>query len=240
MDEHVAVYFDSDMDQEEASWLFQFVSDTWQYTKQTYGCMGSDVLYAIFHQDKYSGGHPSYYYSDSHDNRNVVDQGGGNWSGGQFDVPSHEIAHVVESTARHQSSPAFGLWMDSKWAEFYQYDLYVALGMDSDAERVFNSFSSKAESFPAPNSYWFRDWFYPLWENYGGATVMVNFFGLLGEHWDGGGMNWGEYIHFTSGGAGANLKPLATEAFGWPGEWETQFNQARSEYPDVTALYTYP
>ena len=93
-DGHVAVYFDAQMNVESSEWLFDFISKTWQYSKQTYGCMGSDLLYAIFHQGKYSGGHPSYYYDKSHDYRNVSDQGttsSNGWSEGNYDVASHEV-----------------------------------------------------------------------------------------------------------------------------------------------------
>lgn len=44
-------------------------------------------------------------------------------------------------------------------------------------------------------------------------------------------MNWGEFIHFWSGAAGVSLKPLATTAFGWTTDFETQFNQARIDFP---------
>jgi hypothetical protein len=69
---------------------------------------------------------------------------------------------------------------------------------------------------------------------------MPRFFRLLSEHFrqNGdqyqGGLNFGEFIHFMSGAAGANLKDLATEAFGWPAEREAQFNQARQDFPGVT------
>ena len=229
------------MDRDQSAWLFDFVSKAWQYSLDTYGDMGPGRLSAIFHTGKYFGGHPSYYYDDSHDNRNVVDQGGGDWREGNYDVPSHEIAHIVESTASHTKygSPAFGLWRDSKWAEFYQYDLYKGLGMESDAERVFNDFSGKVEDFPRPGTRWFSDWFHPLWRDYGGAQVMVRFYGLLGEHFPAqnqrmGSMNWGEYIHFTSGAAETDLTELATSAFGWSEQWQAELDEARAEFPEIT------
>ncbi len=235
-DDCVAVYFDADMDREEAQWLFAYVSRIWAYSLATYGAMGEERLFAIFHQGKYGGGHPSYWYDASHDNRNVIDQGGGDWSEGAYDLASHEVAHVVESTAPYprRSSPAFGLWMDSKWSEFYQYDLYVALGMSEHAQVVFDRFTSTSDDFPRPGTRWFRDWFHPLWRDHGGAQVMVKFFQLLHDHYDSGGMNWGEYVHFTSGAAGTDLQGLATTAFGWPDEWQQQLDQARADYPDVT------
>lgn len=81
--------------------------------------------------------------------------------------------------------------------------------------------------------------FYSLWRDHGHANVMNNYFQLLDKHGPNNGtdhtrgMNWGEYIHFMSGAAGLDLKPLATTAFGRPGEWEAQLQQARLEFPDI-------
>jgi hypothetical protein len=47
-------------------------------------------------------------------------------------------------------------------------------------------------------------------------------------------MNWGEYIHFTSGAAAADLRSQATRAFGWPREWTGQLELAREQFPGVT------
>jgi hypothetical protein len=241
-DDCAAIYFDADMDLEQAQWIFQFVSDVWAYSLKTYGYMGPDRVYAIFHQGKYGGGHPSYYFDESHDFRNVSDAGGNDWSDGNYDLTSHEIGHIVESTAAHTKygSPAFGLWGDSKWMEFYQYDVYVGLGMTEHAAVVFDRFTNTTDDFPRAGSRWFRDWFYPLWRDYGHAQVMINFYSLLEQHYPANGsmrmgsMNWGEYIHFTSGAAGTNLKELATAAFGWPDEWEQQFVQAQAEFSTIT------
>lgn len=240
-DECAAIYFDADVPLAQAEWIFPFVSKVWRYSLATYGAMGPERVYAIFHQGKYSGGHPSYYYDSSHDNRNVSDAGGGDWSDGNWDLTSHELGHIVESTASHTKygSPAFGLWQDSKWMEFYQYDVYVGLGMTEHAEVVFDRFTNQSDDFPRAGTRWFRDWFYPLWRDYGHAQVMVRFFSLLEQHYPAqnkrmGAMNWGEYVHFTSGAAKKDLKPLATTAFGWPAEWETQLQQAKQKFPQIT------
>lgn len=240
-DDCAAIYFDDDMDPAQKDWIFPFVSDVWKYSLATYGVMGPERVYAIFHQDKYGGGHPSYYFDASHDHRNVSDAGGGDWSAGNWDLTSHELGHIVESTASHTKygSPAFGLWGDSKWMEFYQYDVYVGLGMTEHAKVVFDRFSGGSDSFPRANTHWFKDWFYPLWRDHGHAQVMVRFYSLLEQHYPAqnqrmGGMNWGEYVHFTSGAAGVDLKPLATTAFGWPAEWETQLQAARQKFPQIT------
>jgi hypothetical protein len=47
-------------------------------------------------------------------------------------------------------------------------------------------------------------------------------------------MNWGEYIHFSSGAAGGDLRGQASRAFGWPSEWAEQFERAREQFPGVT------
>ena len=69
---------------------------------------------------------------------------------------------------------------------------------------------------------------------------MDRFFRQLAEHFprDADGtytrrMNWGEYIHFTSGAAGADLSTQAARAFGWPREWAGQLERARDQFPGV-------
>ena len=47
-------------------------------------------------------------------------------------------------------------------------------------------------------------------------------------------MNWGEYIHFTSAAAGADLSTQAARAFGWPREWTGQLERARDQFRGVT------
>jgi len=243
--EWVVLYFDDDVDQSQAEWLMSFLTEVWQYTLQHYGQFTDGErdgrLYGIFHQGKYSGGHPSTYFDASHDYRNVSDAGPGPWTEGNYDLASHEVSHIVEGASRGvHGSPAFGLWGDSKWAEFYQYDLYVGLGMDAEAERVLDKFSNTSDSFPQADTHWFRDWYYPLWLDHGGVSVMVNFFQVLSENFPkngdnySGGMNFGEYVHFMSGAVNKNLKPLATEAFGWPAERETEFQNARTEFSAIT------
>jgi hypothetical protein len=252
----VAVYFDDDVTREGTEWVLPFLTKLWRYTKATYGPFGNEGskggrLYGVFHEGKYSGGHPSTYVDASHDFRNVIDCGPGPFTTPKYDVPSHEVAHIVEGASRGiHGSPGWDVWGDSKWAEFFQYDAYKALGMEQDAQRLHAAFSAKADSFPRPNTYWFRDWFYPLWRDHGHAKVMVKFFELASKHFptkkedaNSGtkpetigytrSMNWGEYVHFMSGAAGKDLKPLAEKAFGWPADREAQYQKARADFPGV-------
>jgi hypothetical protein len=216
---------------------------------------------------------------------------------------------VVESAnnGRH-GSPAYTVWGDSKWAEFYQYDLYMALGMEREAGRLYGTFMAGTDTFPRPGTRWFRDWFYPLWRDAGQAAYMARFYALLARDFPGragGGdlapaiqpatagrrdtappttgpsddgwrdprpaaslgigavqadqdrdpvpartparppaaappapyarrLNWGEYVHFSSGAAGGDLRPMAARAFGWPDEWTVQLERARDDFPLIT------
>lgn len=239
----VAIYVDDDVDRATTGWLTPWATEVWRYTTQTYGNFGADRLYMIFHQGKYSGGHPATYFDESHDFRNVSDCGPGAWAEGPDTaaIPSHEVGHIVEgASAGVAGSPAFRIWGDSKWAEFYQYDLFLGIGDDVTAARLYDRFINGTDTFPRAGTHWFKDWFYPLWRDHGHAEVMARFFQLLAQHFPKNGdryardMNWGEYVHFTSGAAGTDLKPLAEAAFGWPQERNAELDQARRDFPGIT------
>lgn len=244
-DDDVAVYYDKDVDPA-AKWTWKYMGDLWRYVKKTYGGHGPDGrLFAIFHTNKYSGGHPGYYYDALHNFRNVVDCGPGPWlsiTSGEIDLPTHEVFHIVESTSFNtRGSVGNGvIWGDSKFAEIFQYDVYKGLGLDADAERWYNKVINVSDDFPRANTFWFRDWLFPVYRDHGKTQVLVNFFKLLSVYFpkDSTGrytrtLNWGEFIHFFSGAAGADLKQQATLAFGWPAEWEVQLANAKKTFPDL-------
>jgi hypothetical protein len=246
-DDAVAIYFDHDVDRVKTGWIFSFVSKMWKYSLATYGSMGPSRLYAVFHQGKYEGCHMDNYFSSDHDNRNVIDCGFDSWDEPPDKEPfleSHMASLVIEFTSRGKNtSPIYKIWGDGNWAEFYQYDLYRAMGMASAAQTFHDAWVDAAhyDDFPRQQTHWFRDWFYPLWSAHAGPDVMVRFFVLLSAHFptrDGieyaRSLNWGEYVHFTSGAAGTDLRPMATTAFGWPAEWEAQYQKARADFPQIT------
>lgn len=240
-DDCAAIYFDSDMPPVASTWLSPFISKAWAYSVQTYGYLGPERVYAIFHQNKYAGGHVAEFYDPSHDNHNVEDAGGTDWTQNYADITLTLLGFIIESNGAHTKygSPAFALWGNSKWGEFYKYDLYLGLGLNDQAAAAFNSFSAASVDYPRTGTFWFRDWFYPLWRDHGHAQLMVNFYDLLEKYFPAtdqqmGAMNWGEYVHFSSGAAHTNLKGLATKAFGWPAAWDAQFLKAQTDYPDIT------
>lgn len=144
-----------------------------------------------------------------------------------------------------KGSPAFDIWGDSKWAEIYVYDVYKALNRPQAAQRWYNSVSATYDNFPRSNTYWFRDWFYPIYSKYGGVSALNRFFELLSQNFPKANtasfnrpeytrkMNHGEFFHFWSGAAKTNLKDLATKAFGWTDQYEKDFQKARSDFPNV-------
>ena len=244
---HVAVYFDPDVSGDAAEWLLPYLDDAWQYTKQVFGEFGPDpLLYPIFHQGRYGGGHPSSYQDASHDFRNVTDCGPGPYHQGDrgvYEMVTHEISHIVESANnRAWGSPAFPIWGDSKWAEFFIYDVFAALGRQQWAADAASTFDATSDTFPRRGTHWFRDWWRPLRHETGdGPQVIVRFFRLLAEHFPQGSdtrylrnLTWGEYLHFTSGAAGRDVRVLARRAFGWPRRWTREWEQARSDFPAVT------
>jgi hypothetical protein len=246
-DEHCAIYVDPDVRWAEVRWLPRFINVTWQYSKATYGdAFGPDPrIYSIHHAGRHGGGHAGYYVSPVHDYHNVSDCGLDTWREGNTlarELPAHEIGHSVESANNGvHGSPAYEIWGDSKWAEFYIYDLYTALGMDREAKGVYRRFTGNTDDFPRRGTHWFRDWFYPLWRDCGQAGVMNRFFRELARHFprDSGGtytrrMNWGEYVHFTSGAAAADMSGQAARAFGWPRQWASQLEHAREQFPGIT------
>jgi hypothetical protein len=240
----VVLYFDDEVNRANTTWILPFLTRVWTYTVEHYGQFTDGQrdgrLYAIYHQGRYSGGHPSTYFDGSHDFRNVSDVGPGPYPDGSYAISTHEVSHIVEGASRGMhGSPAFGLWGDSKWAEFYQYDLYVALGLSAEAKRVHDEFIGKSDDFPRAGTFWFRDWFYPLWRDHGGVQVMANYFRLLAQHFRkngvnyGAGMNMGEFVHFMSGAAQTDLKSQASTAFGWSDSREAELVKAQKDFPGI-------
>ncbi|GAA4792696.1 hypothetical protein GCM10023231_21080 [Olivibacter ginsenosidimutans] len=247
--DRIAVYFDDDVDTVATRWMFPFIDSVWTYTRSVYGDFGpSDTtnrLFAIFHTDKYGGGHPFMYYDDSHDNRNGIDIGSGadawikqtNW---ETNTIIHEISHVVEFISKNVvESPAFTVWGDSKWAEIFVYDVYKHLNRPKKLNDAFNDFSNGTDNFPRANTAWFRNWFYPIYTQHEEAKVLNGFFEKLAEafpkkahpvvgHEYERRMNLGEFVHFWSAAAGANLSTRARLAFG--SDWLDDFAKAQAQF----------
>lgn len=270
-DTDVAVYFDDDLRGLPASgtsWTGPFLKEVWRHYKDNYGTCavprdlpapigpgceryGQEQLFAFFHQNKHFGGTVANRFDSFSGFRNTIDAGDNGWSVNNAtlrDVITHEACHIVEGANNGvHESPAFQVWGDSKWAEICQYDFYVRTGRTADASRVFNQFTSNRDSLPpgASNAAWFRDWFFPLWQQTGGnVAFMDRFFGLLSrffpKHLENQNRNFiydrrlnaGEFVHFMSGAVGRDLSEMAEGAFN-TGFNRAQFEQAQRDFPGV-------
>lgn len=236
----VAVYVDASMSAVDTAWLSSFLDKAWQYNLKTYGSLGSERLYVVLHQGKYLGGHASASYETTHDGHNVIDAGASSWKSGDYDLISAMLSALVERTAvpSKHGAPASAVWHEAGFAQIYEYDLLLGLGMDAEASDAWDEFEPLAQSYPVANSYWFSDYFYPVYRDHGKTKLLVQFFTLLSKYYpESGGampaMNWGQYIHFMSGAAGADVEEQATYAFGWNNTWQQQLTQARTDFPAI-------
>jgi hypothetical protein len=244
-DGHVAIYVSDNVNTEDAAWVLEFASNAMQYMKLHYDMechYGDDRLYVFLHQGTHGGGTISSYFDQFSTFRNAVDMGAASWERDianiNIDLVSHEMAHIVEGSSNciHES-PGFGVWGDSKWAEIFQYDLYLGLGMMEDADKMYDRFMNG-------NDPWFPEFYYPMYDMYGGVEVLNNFFKLLAEHFPTRlenddmnpiytrRLNLGELIHFYSGASNADVSDLALNAFG--DTFAEELAQAKLDFPAVT------
>jgi hypothetical protein len=160
---------------------------------------------------------------------------------GSYDTLASALGALVERSAvsGKQGDPAAPIWGDAGFGEIYVYDLYLGLDMATEAKTAFDTFTPIAQTYPVPQSYWFSDFYYPLWRDHGKTRVLTDFFKLLGQYYPASAkvmapMNWGQYAHFLSGAAKADIQTQATYAFGWDDAWTTQLAQARKDFPAIT------
>lgn len=245
-DDEVAIYYDSDMDPT-ITWPRTVFGGMWKYLKEVYGSYSDPRLYIYFHAGKYSGGHPSTWSRADHHYRNVLDLGTNattatawqSFGGNNLDLPVHEIGHIMEGASLFvHGSPERVIWGDSKYAEIFNYDVYVNNNLPDQAKRWYDEMMKNSDSTtPRTGIFWFRDFYYPIYSQYGGNKLLADFFVQMAKYLPQRNgdytrnMNWGEFIHFYSIAAGANLKDQATLAFGWSDEWEAQFVKAQADFP---------
>lgn len=240
-DDCIAVYFDDDTSMAAKDWLVPFLNQAWSYSLATYGQMGSERIYVVVHQGKYYGGHSSTFMEASHDNHAVIDMGLDEWIDGDYDLPAHLLAFLVDSQGAHTKfgAPMSGNYDNAGFPLIYKYDLYLALGLDAAAASAFTDFNSIKNGNPYANTFWFRDWFYPVWRDHGHAQVFANYERLLEKYFPAGAdhwmpdMNYGQYFHFMSGAAGVDLVPAARQAFVWHPDFDDEVAAAKVDFPDI-------
>lgn len=241
-DDCIALYFDPDMPQGPKDWLVPFLDASWAYSLATYGKVGGDRLFVVVHQDKFHGGHSAVYGEEDHDFRNVIDMGSDDWVAGDYDLPAHLMGFIVEFAGAHTKlgSPKFEHYGNEGFPLIYKYDLYVALGLNETADAALNYFNTLSNDEPYAGTFWFRDWFYPLWRDHGHAKIFADYENLLQKYYPVDGDNWmptanyGQYFHFMSGAAGQDLEPLARNAFQWHPDFDEEISSAKQDFSAIT------
>ncbi|KAI9091163.1 hypothetical protein DFS34DRAFT_670456 [Phlyctochytrium arcticum] len=239
----VATYYDVDLVSfsltHNTTWIAPFVTDGWKYMKSVYGgCTTSppttdsigkctqwgDPKPLLFqaHIGKHPGGTVRVRYDSTTQYRSIADIGNDGWNNDDDelkDIIIHELYHLVEGSSQGvNESPAYSIWGDSMWAQFCVFDFYKSTGKTALANRAQTRWMTSKFGKPdgAVDATWFGNWFYPLWTGFNGPQAMVNFFGLLAQHFPveliGGKyhnyprrVNIGEFVHFSSAAAGKNL-----------------------------------
>jgi hypothetical protein len=250
----LALYYDNDMDKS-ITWTRGAYTKIWKYIKTTYGSFGdSSRLYVVLHANKYGGGHPSPYYDASHDYRNVLDAGLGlnDWyteDGDKLKLPIHEIGHIVASSShgRRHDLQDDNIWGDSKFAEIFVYDVLINTGYPDEGQRVYQQMLTQDTNAPYPGMTmpgvnFFIDWFFPIYTKYGQGAVLSRYFEQIAKNVPmdrSNDLNLGEFVHFFSGAAGANLSGQAKIAFGkyWDAAAIEQFKSAQQTFPNVKYPY---
>lgn len=246
------------------SWMITPYTEMWKAIRETYYddygelLVSDPKLYIVPHYHVDGGGLGRLFQYRDADQlfRNIVHISVGKNSGWRwennpgngstnflYDVLTHECGHIIEGIGSGlKNSPFYPVWLDSKWAEIFQYDIFGK--MDPAHQQVWHkeymTLGKHTEQKPAPGSEWYAKWLYPTYRDFGGEQLFQRFFALLGKYYfqrDGelqGNGTLGEYIHFWSGGAGYDLTEYAKDAFGWNPEFEMQLMEARARYPQVT------
>lgn len=227
------------------SWSYPMFRQAWAYTKQTYGDFGSPLLSVVQHPVDVDVATPYTRRASEFGYRTVLDVPA-NWQlNGDYyakDASIHELGHIVANynAGIAGSAPASELWGDCAWCDLFQFDVYTAIGDTAAADRVKAQWLATTADTPRANTYWFRDWFYPIWSNYGHSAVMAKYIKSVSAQYPSHDaehirqMNLGEFVHFWSGAAAVDLKAQATTAFGWTSTTQAQWLKAKQDFPAIT------
>ncbi|KAI9103135.1 hypothetical protein DFS34DRAFT_590698 [Phlyctochytrium arcticum] len=168
----------------------------------------------------------------------------------------HYLCMAVETGAAGvNDTPAMAVWGQSTFSDICSYDFFNKTGMTSEATQAYTEWrADSTDTYPpgTSNARWFRDWYYPLWVEKGYSLAWhETFFGLLSQYFPTQPensnanlvytrrMNMGEYVHFMSATVGRNLRPMAITSFN-SGFSSSQFTTARTAFPALNSMYTYP
>ena len=258
-DDEIVLYTGGDYTADDVTWMIDHIREVWRYMKANYGYFGEDPrIYAVVHSNpEYRTATINTRFDAGFGYRNTIDLGGAwDWrdptADVNIDVITHELAHIVEGGNNNvKESPSFQFWADGPWPEIFQYDAYLNANMDTvRAQRWFDKVINNTNTHRGPNGgeqhHFFRDWFYPLWRDNGGAAFFDRYFKALSTHFRQQPINdvnvpdsiptsafrasFGEILYFTNLASGKDNKQLFTDAFGWNEAREQELLDARFFY----------
>lgn len=256
-DDKVALYVGGDYTFEDVGWMVDYIKEVWAYMKITYGDFGDDPrMYIVVHDNpEYRSATISTRFDPGLDYRTAIDLGGvWNWRDSvvrvNYEVITHELSHIVEGSNNNvKESPSFAFWNDGPWPEIFIYDVYKNAIKDDDLAQDWydvNWNKTNTHRGGTEEHFFFRDWFYPLWEKEGNAAVFDRYFKLLSTYFRQQPINdsnvpdsiptsafrasLGEILYFTNLATGTDNQELFANAFGWNEAREDELYNARYYY----------
>lgn len=242
----VGVFYDADVDRE-IEWPLSFYGKIWPEILSKYGFFGNGAsLHVVGHGDAAAPTFSGNYLQTETENKNVIDLPITELelTAQTSDLSLKLLGQLVEGgNNRANGAPATTVWGES-FVEIFTYDMYMALDLEADAERVKTAYLESTSNLPVAGTNWFQDWLLPIYENYNGIGIFSNFFSTIAEFYPTNGGSYvsdftvGEFIHFWSGAAGDDLQPMFEEAFGWNDAWAQELVIAQAKYPDLPYPFT--
>lgn len=242
----VGVFYDADVDRE-IEWPLSFYGKIWPEILSKYGFFGNGAsLHVVGHGDAAAPTFSGNYLQTETENKNVIDLPITELelTAQTSDLSLKLLGQLVEGgNNRANGAPATTVWGES-FVEIFTYDMYMALDLEADAERVKTAYLESTSNLPVAGTNWFQDWLLPIYENYNGIGIFSNFFSTIAEFYPTNGGSYvsdftvGEFIHFWSGAAGDDLQPMFEEAFGWNDTWAQELVIAQAKYPDLPYPFT--
>ncbi|KAI9089821.1 hypothetical protein DFS34DRAFT_638845 [Phlyctochytrium arcticum] len=262
-------------------WILPFYNKAWKFLKNTYGtCEIPRNLPAPIGPGCENFGEPKplvamlgdgqdvgngfwdwrvRFDSDTRtDFRHFLAQGNDDW-GNDYEIKVRAMNLLCRSVEVGSQgihlTPVRDVWGDGYFSDMCTFDFFNRSGYAAEASRFYTEQMENVQSAYPPDTQdaiWFRNWYYPLWVQYGNTLAWHNkFFALLSRYFptelSGNGinlvytgqMNVGEYVHFMSATVGRSLIPMAISAFN-SGYKPAQLDDARLTFPDLNSMYTYP
>ncbi|CAL8139756.1 unnamed protein product [Orchesella dallaii] len=239
-EDRLVMYYDSDVVNPNAlQWPISFTRDLWRSEIAMYGNFGEENrLYILLRGTPQSEDVNATSYLDlSRGNINTIEVGSSDWSvenGTNIDLITKNVAYIIIQSAKGIRYPGPEL----KWVDIFVYDYYSRTERTSDRDRYEVKMKEESENDIATVPM-FSQWYLPIYRMYGSGSVLNRFFINRERYFPRAEadntsfartMNRGEFVHFWSHVAGANLQELATSVFGWSSILNDQFEKARLEF----------